>query len=86
MNRPDRAIIQAIQEKYPAEEIVRLIDKSLELAQQPGRESSKAILEIVKLLLAYTVGQPVQRTVTFTTKFEDMLREVVGEPIESRDD
>lgn len=74
--RPDRELIKAIHDKYPANEIVLMIEKALKIAEET--KSSKAILEVVKLLMAYTIGQPVQRSVTFTTKFEDMLAEVMG--------
>jgi hypothetical protein len=84
MSRPDRAIVQAIQEHYPAERVIEMIDDALRIASQ-GNGSARAILEVVKLILAYTVGQPVQRTVTFTTKFEDMLKEVMGGGEEAED-
>ena len=68
---PERKITRAIAQHYPADTVVQLFDEAFQLAR--GRNSPKAFVEALSLLMGYLVGDPIKRQVTATTTLEDMI-------------
>lgn len=60
---------------YSPEQIVDLIHETVDLARRV--ENPKIMLEVVRLVLDYAIGKPVQRTLTATIDPE-RLKEIFG--------
>lgn len=60
---------------YSPEQIVDLIHETVDLARKV--ENPKIMLEVVRLVLDYAIGKPVQRTLTATIDPE-RLKEIFG--------
>jgi len=70
-NRLDRQVTKALAQHYSADKVVSLFDEGFELAR--SRQSPKAFVEALSLLMGYLVGEPLKRQVTATTTLEDMM-------------
>lgn len=70
VGKPDeRALIQAIREKYHPQVIIDMIGEAWESA----KNSPKAQISLITLLLGYLAGKPKTMHVRMNTSFEDML-------------
>ena len=80
----EREILDAINEALPKERVTELINKMIELALTPGKESWRGIEAALSLGLAYQVGKPVQRVANDDGKeapIDRILREMrAGQP------
>ena len=70
----EQALMQALEAAMPADKIEYWLGQALEYAVY--WKSTKNILDVVKLRLAYGLGMPVQRSITASTKLDDLLNRV----------
>jgi hypothetical protein len=70
----EHALIQALESALPPDKIEYYLGQALEFAIH--WKSSSAVVEILKLRLAYGLGMPVQRSITASTKLDDLLNRV----------
>lgn len=70
----EQALIAALHEALPADKVKELLDKALTWAQE--YKSPKLILAVLQFHYSYTLGMPVQRSVTATTKLESILSQL----------
>jgi hypothetical protein len=54
-------MLQAIHDAFTPEEVVGLLHQARDIAEKNGE--AKTILEIARLVLAYAIGKPVQRSI-----------------------
>lgn len=71
-----RQMLKAIEEHFPPERVLELMDQALEIALR--RDSAKVVASIIELILNYQIGRPIARSVTVRTKIEQMMG-LVGE-------
>ena len=67
----ERAILAAIDAALPPEKVQQVLTDALAWAYE--YKSPKAILSIVQFVVAYQIGQPVQRSVSASGKLENIL-------------
>lgn len=67
----EQALIAALHEALPAERVGQLLEQALAWAQE--YKSPKLVLAILQFHYSYTLGMPVQRSVTASTKLETIL-------------
>lgn len=67
----EQALIAALNEALPPAKVGELLDKALAWAQE--YKSPKLILSILQFHYSYTLGMPVQRSITASTKLETLL-------------
>jgi|JI10StandDraft_1071094.scaffolds.fasta_scaffold871642_1 hypothetical protein len=70
----EQALIAALHEALPADKVKELLDKALTWAQE--YKSPKLVLAILQFHYSYTLGMPVQRSVTASTKLETLLNRI----------
>jgi hypothetical protein len=63
--------LDAIKASFPPERIVAMLERAYEIAESQG--SARAIVAVVENVLDRTVGRPVARSISASTKFETML-------------
>ena len=67
----EHALLAAIDAALPPEKIQQVLTDALAWAYE--YKSPKAILSIVQFVVAYQIGQPVQRSVSASGKLENIL-------------
>jgi hypothetical protein len=67
----DIKVLHEIHAAYPPERIIGLLDESLDVAR--SHQSYRGIVEVARLVIEYTVGKPVQRSITVSSKMDSIL-------------
>jgi hypothetical protein len=69
--KKDIKVLHAIHEGYPPDRIIGLLDEALEIARK--HNSYRGIMEVARTVIEYTVGKPVQRSITVSSKMDSIL-------------
>jgi hypothetical protein len=67
----DIKVLHAIHAAYPPERVIGLLDEALDVAR--SHQSYRGIVEVARLVIEYTVGKPVQRSITVSSKMDSIL-------------
>jgi hypothetical protein len=67
----DIKVLHEIHAAYPPERIIGLLDEALDVAR--SHQSYRGIVEVARLVIEYTVGKPVQRSITVSSKMDSIL-------------
>ncbi len=70
----EQALIAALHEALPPARVGELLEQALTWAQE--YKSPKLVLAILQFHYSYTLGMPVQRSVTASTKLETLLNRI----------
>ena len=70
----EQALLRALDSTLPPERCSELIEKALAWAEE--WKSAKTVLAVLQFRYSYTVGMPVQRSVTATTRLETLLNRI----------
>lgn len=83
----ERAYLEAVTAKYSPSDVVKLIDRAIALAEQ--HQAPRQYLEAARLLLEYTIGKPIARSVSLKAKWEEMMYDdatVDSDVVDAKDD
>jgi hypothetical protein len=69
--KKDIKVLHAIHEGYPPDRIIGLLDEALEIARK--HNSYRGIMDVARTVIEYTVGKPVQRSITVSSKMDSIL-------------
>lgn len=69
--RPDKHLIAAITQQFPPETVAAMLQAAYDRAEERG--SWRGQLEIARLVIEYTVGKPVRRSISVSTKLDRIL-------------
>jgi hypothetical protein len=67
----DIKVLHEIHAAYPPERIIGLLDEALDVARSHQRY--RGFVEVARLVIEYTVGKPVQRSITVSSKMDSIL-------------
>lgn len=67
----DRAMARAIHAEYSPDRVVSMLQDTWDSAA--GRNSWRGMLEVTRLVIEYTIGKPVARSITVSSKAESMI-------------
>jgi hypothetical protein len=69
-------MLQAIGDAFTPQDVVDLLHKAVEIAEK--NDESKTILEVARLILAYAIGKPVQRSIKAMIEPEEFAALFMG--------
>lgn len=85
-----KVMLEAIHDAFTPEEITQLLRRAVEIAEK--NDDAKGVLEVARLVLAYAIGKPVQRSIKAMIEPEEFAQLFMnnggedGEVIDHSDD
>jgi len=75
-SKADRALISAIHAKYPPTTVMAMLDTAWVAAVKGG--GWRGPVEVARLIIEYTIGKPIARSISVSSKAGDMLQQLAS--------
>lgn len=72
----EKALVAALHQVLPPERVIELLEQCIEWGY--SYNSSRILMEVIRFHYSYTLGTPVQRSITASTKLETLMERVAG--------